>query len=183
MQAEALNYGSLRVERAIPGARLGVKGPDAAQLLTALGLPVPLLPNRYSRLDAAAHAGAGRCLRLGGTEFLLEQDDGDSAVTALRQALASTTLRAWPALRCDRSLVLRGPDPGRLLLQLCDFDFATLEVTPDAAVMTLMAEISVILIRDHDTGTPGIRIWCDPGYGDYLHDCLATLLNPTGTSA
>ena len=183
MQASAGSPGALRLE--LPGvvARLGVKGPDAAQLLAQLALPVPSLPNRYSRLLPDVHAGGGRCLRLGNTEFLLEQDGADSAVAGLQQALAATDLRAWPAPRCDRSLVLRGPDPGALLLQVCDFDFAALEAMPDAAVMTLMADISVILICDHDTGTPGIRIWCDPGYGDYLHDCLATLLNPTGTSA
>jgi sarcosine oxidase, subunit gamma len=160
-----------------------VKGPDAALLLGQLGLPVPALPNRYTRLDAARHAGGGRCLRLGNSEFLVEQDGADSAVVGLQDALASTTLRAWPALRCDRSLTLRGANASTLLLQICDFDFATLETTPDAAVMTLMAEISVILVRDDDDAAQGIRIWCDPGYGDYLHDCLATLLNATGTSA
>jgi hypothetical protein len=183
MHADASARGSLRLETPGSVARLGVKGPDAAQLLEQLALPVPALPNRCSRLDPARHAGGGRCLRLGSTEFLLEQDGGDSALLELRQALTTTPLRAWPALRCDRSLVLRGPDPGRVLLQLCDFDFATLETTPDIAVMTLMAEISVILVRDNDTAVPGIRIWCDPGYGDYLHDCLATLLNSTGVSA
>ncbi|MEP7311797.1 MAG: sarcosine oxidase subunit gamma [Pseudomonadota bacterium] len=183
MQIDAFTRSAASIEALRGIARLGVKGPDAAQLLAEAGLPVPASPNSVICLDPARHAGGGRCLRLGNSEFLVEQDVSDEAILALQLTLTTTALRAWPALRCDRSLVLRGPDTRALLLQICDFDFTTLEAAPHTAVMTLMAGISVIIARDDKAAMPGIRIWCDPGFGDYLHDCLLTLLNATGTPA
>ncbi|MEO6369100.1 MAG: hypothetical protein ABIP38_14040, partial [Steroidobacteraceae bacterium] len=75
---------------AATGARMGVKGADAAALLLQRGLRIPMLPNRVVHWQAADTLGSGRCLRQGNSEFLVELDvapqtplaDGDASARA-----------------------------------------------------------------------------------------------------
>lgn len=162
----------LRVVR--PAERFGVKGRDAAALLAHGGVPVPPGANQHAQWrDADGHV-TGRCLRLGLREFIVECDAGPRYLATLQGALPGFP-SAWLLPRADHCLLLEGPAwPGRLA-RLCSFDFDRLAEDPAQVVMTLLADISVTLIREPaQTGSDGcgLRLWCDPGYATYLEHCL-----------
>jgi hypothetical protein len=158
------------------GQRLGLKGSDAPALLQQLGLRIPALPNRVTHWQSGDQFGSGRCLRQGSTEFLLELDRGKPpAVLRANETLAD----AWTLIRSDHSLILDATWP-RKLAHICSFDFDRLHEEGDLVVMTLMAGIGVTLVREPNhsaTPPPGmaLRLWCDPGYSTYLHDCLHSI--------
>ena len=143
-------------------------------------MPVPESANAIQRWSDDARFGTGRCLRLGHGEFLLEQDDGDALREQVRAALAQASGGAWIVQRADHALLLDGPPWPAELARVCAFDFEQLRRDPDRVVMTLLADVSVTLARE-PTAAPGaagampLRLWCDPGYATYLHECLHTL--------
>jgi sarcosine oxidase gamma subunit len=150
-------------------ARLGLKGPDAAALLQQAGIAVPAAANRMA-LGATA-SGQVRVLRLGNTEFILEQDEGDTAIEQVRALSRNAGLRAHAVLRADCCLLLGGDALFDRLARVCAFDFAQLSAQPDMAVMTLLADISVTFALD---GTQ-LRLWADPGFALYLTQTLQSL--------
>jgi len=160
-----------------PAARMGLKGPDAAALLQQAGVPVPGAPNRIL-------AGDLRVLRLGNTEFILEQDEGDAALASVRELARGAGLRAWPVLRADCSLLISGAEVFDRLSRVCAFDFAQLDTQPDMAVMTMLADISVTFalepavdggIGAQAAAGRALRIWADPGFATYLTQTLQSL--------
>jgi hypothetical protein len=157
-----------------PAERFGVKGREAAELLAHCGIPVPPGANQHASWRDADGRDTGRCLRLGQREFIVESDAGAQYLATLQSALPAFPA-AWLLPRADHSLLLEGPAwPGRLA-QLCSFDFERLPDDPAQVVMTLLADISVIFIREPaQTGSDGfgLRLWCDPGYATYLEHCL-----------
>jgi len=157
-------------------ARFGLKGPDAPALLEHLGLRIPALPNRVTHWHVGEEFGSGRCLRQGSSEFLIELDSNAPPVP-LASALQP---RAWTLIRADHSLLLDGSAWPQKLAQLCSFDFERLRSEPDLVVMTLMAGISVTLIREPQVAAPRaadmpLRLWCDAGFSTYLQDCLHSI--------
>lgn len=167
------------VTRSEGGMRFGVKGVGAATWLAQQDVPVPSGPNRIARW---AEGGGGRCLRLGNTEFLVERDaePGLASTHASMPSEASGMANAWILLRSDASFVLDGPCWPRELSQACSFDFTRFAAEPDLVVMTLLAGISVTLVREPvASGTHlALRLWCDASYSDYLQDCLQQLAVP-----
>jgi sarcosine oxidase subunit gamma len=146
-------------------ARYGVKGTQAAAWLAQQGIAVPTAPNRVTHWSGN---GGGRCLRLGNSEFLIEQDGGSSSS-------AASTAGAWQLLRSDCSVLLQGPHWPDLLAQLCAFDFQRFHDEPGLVVMTLLAGISVTLVhepRRADESPATLRLWCDASYTAYLQECL-----------
>jgi len=158
-------------------ARYGAKGNEATGWLTRNGIPVPTAPNRFTHWQ---EHGGGRCLRLGNTEFLIEHDAADIAPST-----PAATDAAWLLLRSDHSLLLEGPQWPEALSQVCSFDFRRFHDEPDMVVMTLLAGISVTLVRepraadaDADAGQLALRLWCDASYATYLQQCLQQLARP-----
>jgi hypothetical protein len=164
--------GAFRIIETPRVQRTGLKGREAARLLAALGIAVPARANQLSRFPAPAQ---GRCLRLGNTEFLVEQDDGDTLTSALDASIPPATAGALSARRSDRSLVLAGAGLFPALRQIAAFDFEGPSFGADDVVMTLMAGIGVTFVREPAQDGDALRLWCDPGFGDYLHDCLVAL--------
>ena len=162
-----------------PGVRrAGLKGREAARQLAALGIAVPPRPNQITHFLAPA---AGRCLRLGNAEFLIEQDDGDTLLAALDAAPPAQTAGALSVLRQDRCLRLAGAGLFPALRQVVAFDFEGPGFREDDVVMTVMAGIGVSFVREPTPGGDALRLWCDPGFYDYLLECLAALggqMNP-----
>jgi sarcosine oxidase subunit gamma len=153
------------------GVRYGVKGARAAAWLAQRGIGVPVAPNRALHWRGS---GGGRCLRLGSTEFLVEYDATNAAIPA--QAAEDG---AYLLLRSDFSLLL-DPSWTRALAQACSFDFQRLCDEPEMVVMTLLAGISVTLVREPRPNDAGItlRLWCDASYAPYLQQCLHQLARP-----
>jgi sarcosine oxidase, subunit gamma len=153
------------------GTRFGVKGSDAPAWLQHCGLAIPARPNSVVHWSSTGRPGAGRCLRQGATEFLIELD------VPLAPALPANPAfpNAWTLIRSDYSLLLGGSRWPRALGQICSFDFARLDDEPDLVVMTLMAGIGVTLIREPRADAAGLRLWCDPSFSSYLQQCLHSL--------
>ena len=163
---------AFRVREITTTKRCGIKGSEAAALLQGLGVSVPLTANSNVTFSGA---NTGRCLRLGLNEFLLEQDDGTALLDAVSAALQQQSGRHAYAQRCDTSLLLYGKGLYVALREICAYDFESPEARADEAVMTLMAGISVTFIREAQGSEPGLRLWCDPTLGVYLHECLLAL--------
>jgi sarcosine oxidase subunit gamma len=156
------------------GARFGVKGSDAPALLQHLGLRIPAHPNRATHWLPHEPWGSGRCLRQGRSEFLIELDSADQpALLSHPESFPN----AWTLIRCDYSQLLTGESWLQDLAQICSFDFARLRDEPDLVVMTLMAGITVTLVREPATASSGfaLRLWCDASFSTYLQDCLNTI--------
>jgi sarcosine oxidase, subunit gamma len=154
------------------GTRFGVKGSDAPAWLQYLGLTIPARPNSVTHWSPQESFGAGRCLRQGSTEFLIELDADEAPALPAHAAFPN----AWKLTRSDHSLLLGGSRWPRALGQICSFDFARLDDEPDLVVMTLMAGISVTLIRESlANSTTSLRLWCDATFSSYLQQCLHSL--------
>lgn len=163
---------SFHIQTFSPAARLGLKGPDAPALLERAGIELPT--NSFLHAPDASLSGLSRCLRLGNTEFLLEQDDGDEAIRRVYQLANSSERRAWPVLRSDFCILIHGTGALERLSRLCSFDFARLDADPGQVVMTLLADISVTLLREPaNSGPASIRLWTDISFGEYLTETLA----------
>jgi sarcosine oxidase gamma subunit len=160
-------------------ARLGLKGSDAATLLQQAGITAPSAPNRILTAPASVEGTTAhvRVLRLGNTEFILEQDQGDAAIERVRALTRNAGLRAHAVLRADCCLLIGGDALFERLSRVCAFDFAQLSAQPDMAVMTLLADISVTFALDG----PQLRLWADPGFATYLSQTLESL-SPDATS-
>jgi sarcosine oxidase subunit gamma len=157
-------------------ARIGVKGAGAAAWLRDQGVAVPAAANRITRWS---DGGGGRCLRLGHSEFLVEHD----TFSAFLPNEAGSD--AWLLLRNDASCVLDGPRRIHELQQVCAFDFERFREESDLVVMTLLAGISVTLVREPRaaaTSQLALRLWCDASYFHYLQQCLHALHSSFGES-
>ena len=160
---------SLAIADASHLRRTGLKGPQAATQLAALGLPVPPRPNTWLPL-----AGSGLIARLGLTEYLVEDDGSRTA----GMTSASDAAGAYPVMRADTALVLAGPHAGEVMLQTCNVNFATLQ--RGELALTSMAGVSVLVIPLRFAQAPLIRIWCDPSYGPYLYRTLLGIVEELG---
>lgn len=175
-----------RLEAPRVGVRFGLKGGDAPAWLERHGIPVPDAPNRI------AHWQAGRCLRLGHGEFLIEMDEPGPYPLA-GDTGGGGTAHVWPLLRSDHSLLLTGSAWPALLAQVCSFDFRRFRDEPGLAVMTLMAGIAVTVVAERPAppasvaesaaaagdAPAALRLWCDASYAGYLDHCLQTLAAPS----
>ena len=171
--ASWVDAGGMRLPRAYPNEgdparlaladashlfRAGVKGPQAAELLLTLNLPVPAKPNHWLPLPQG-----GIVARVGLSEFFLE-DRGDT-VARLAGACQGLPAGVYPVLRADTALVLCGHQANEVLLQTCNVDFRAIEA--GAIALTSMAGVAVLVIAQHASKIPIYRIWCDPSYGPY----------------
>lgn len=154
-----------------PRARLGLKGREAATLLQDAGIALPARANAI--VHAASTDSVSRCLRLGTTEFIIEDDVDSVRIANLAQTASAGALRAVVAPRSDFSAVLAGPAVFDSLSPFCAYDFAALQDQPDTVVMTLLADVSVVLtLEPGENLPPRLRLWADPGYGLYLTETL-----------
>lgn len=186
------------MQRTRPAARLGVKGPDAPVVLERAGVVIPRRANSIIRSNSTipfnsplrgsdvSLPGLSRCLRLGATEFLLEQDAGTDILRTVRESVLAADQRAWPVLRTDYSALIGGAATLHRLARFCAFDFEALlagdaTASPpggvgarDTVVMTLLAQISVTLtIESADATAPQLRLWTDASFGEYLEHTLS----------
>jgi len=158
-----------------PAARLGLKGADAARLLLDCGIAMPDSPNAITH-GSGSLAGLSRCLRLGNSEFLLEEDTPSGAIDRIRTQAGATAMRAWCVLRTDYCALIGGTDMFGQLSRIASFDFPQLLHAPDRVVMTLLAGISVTaVLEDANAPAPQLRLWADASFGTYLEHTLHSL--------
>lgn len=149
--------------------RLGLKGPLAAAWLQQRGLAVP---DRANSWIAITPDEEDIVVRLGTTEFLLEQADSGETLQTLARELASPIRGVYPVLREDRAFVLGGTSADAVLAEVCNVNFSVLRDAAHEAVMTMMTGVAVTVVPQGSAARRRYRIWCDPSYGDYLWSSL-----------
>jgi sarcosine oxidase, subunit gamma len=170
--------------------RFGLKGPRAAEWLEARGVSLPAAPNQWAAaaragaaLSANADVAAGDELlvaRLGTSEFFLEDCPGGGWVRDLESALDPPKPGVYPVLREDAAFSLSGPGSYDVLAQVCNVNFADLELASQPVIMTLMIGVAVLVVPQMVGAWPRFRIWCDPTFGPYLEESLGTVVTESG---
>jgi sarcosine oxidase subunit gamma len=184
--------------------RLGLKGPRAAEWLTARGIVVPTAPNTWAQSEETVAADELLVARLGANEFFLE--DG-AAGTALKRLAGSLDEHpgsgqprggrppgVYPVLREDWAFQLAGERVHDVLAQVCNVNFAALALASHPLIMTLMIGVAVLVVpqsaagaqvkaaEHRDTSERQYRIWCDPTFGPYLSESLGAVVIECGGS-
>jgi len=155
--------------------KAGIKGPEAARWLESLGIAVPAQANAWTGLPAG-----GVIARLGRTEFFLEDGEAGGATSRVRDALGTANAGVYPVIRQDAGIALVGRRVNELLAQTCNVNFLELDSASRTVVMTMMAGVVVLVIRQDHQGLSGFRIWCDPTYAAYLWETLTGIASELG---
>jgi sarcosine oxidase, subunit gamma len=157
-------------------ARLGLKGPRAAEWLAAQGVAAPERVNTWSR--AAVGPADLLIARLGTSEFFLEAHD-HGALAAFVTGLAAEPAGVYPVLREDFAFRLSGTGVHDVLAQVCNVDFAALDLEARPVIMTLMIGVAVLAVPDGSDARQ-YRFWCDPTFGPSLSETLGALIVECG---
>lgn len=160
--------------------RFGVKGPGAANALASLGITTP------ARANAWVTSGDALILRLGLTEYLVEDASGDATVRSVSGL--PTAPDVYPVPRFDAALVLAGPQAIELFRQTCAVDMTTVSAERGDLVLTSMVGVSVTVAAVPSGSNTVYRVWCDGTYGAYLWETLCEVAQdlgggPVGTEA
>jgi sarcosine oxidase subunit gamma len=164
--------------------RLGLKGPRAAQWLTAQGILLPTAPNTWVHAGEPFTADALLVARLGTAEFFLEEGKGGTTLRRLSPPLEERVPGVYPVLREDWSFDLGGERVHEVLEQVCNVNFDALPLDARPVIMTLMIGVAVLVVPQ-SAGNAGAterqyRIWCDPTFGPYLSESLGAVVNECG---
>lgn len=153
-------------------SRFAIKG-AAADALTAKGIELPGSANSWSRHDATL------IMRLGNTEFLLEDPIGVQQCKSLSEQLQSGD-GVHVVQRNDASFILSGELLDQLLALVCAIDLCGPTLADNRLAMTSIAGVSVIVIRQEVAGKTLMRLWCDGTFGVYLWETLLNIINELG---
>ena len=186
---------ALALERCRQRARLGLKGPRAAEWLAERladqGIVLPAAPNTWAHSEAGTGADALLVARLGQSEFFLEDDATAATLQRLAPSLDRRLPGVYPVLREDWGFNLGGERVHDVLAQVCNVNFAALQLDSHPVIMTLMIGVAVLVVPqvggDAQGGPPGqgaaerrYRIWCDPTFGAYFAESLGAVVNECG---
>jgi sarcosine oxidase subunit gamma len=174
---------ALCLDVADAGERIGLKGPRASDWLAAQGVAAPVQANTWKRSTGnRSPAGATPALlvaRLGQSEFFLEAQDRD-ALASLAAGLAAEPAGVYPVLREDFGFRLAGPGVHDVLAQVCNVDFAGLDIEARPVIMTLMIGVAVLAVPDGSDAVRQYRFWCDPTFGPSLSETLGAVVVECG---
>ncbi|MCB5185221.1 hypothetical protein LG201_08390 [Methylobacillus gramineus] len=147
--------------------KFGVKGRHAAQWLQDQGVDIPTQSNSW-----VADADGNLVLRLGGSEFLIEDaPDGNLCEKLLKADAKRAGVYLVPHV--EASLVLSGSAVQELLVEVCSIDLTRAALGTQEVIMTQFAGVSVVLIHQDLEGEARYRVWCDSSYGPYLWEFMA----------
>ena len=152
--------------------RAGVKGPGAAAALNALGIDTPAQPNQWCLSQGALVA------RLGLTEYLIEQETADQAVT--RVLTLSPAADVYPVPHFDAALIVIGPQAIDLFRQTCSVDAATIDPNQGGLVLTSMVGVGATVAAMNTSAGVAYRIWFDGTYGGYMWETLCEIAHDIG---
>jgi sarcosine oxidase, subunit gamma len=159
-------------------ALAGCKGPNAAGWLAGLGLDIPAAPNSYSLIADAPQELV--IARLGFNEFFLEQGMAGDMVRRVTAAMAGSPPGVYPVLREDCGWMLSGALAEAMLAEVCNVNFAALDLVARPVIMTLMIGVAVLVVPAASGGQRQYRIWCDPTYGPSLGEALQGVVVESG---
>ena len=157
--------------------RFGVKGPQAAQWLASQNINVPDEANTWT-IDNGTLV-----LRLGGSEFLIEDQLSGNVCEQLNQAAQVNTVGVYRVLRADAAFVISGNEVLTMFSELCKLDLSEKALAPNQLIMTQVADISATIVPEMINGELVIRLWCDGTYGAYMWRVLHQLAQELGGGA
>jgi sarcosine oxidase subunit gamma len=158
-------------------SRYGVKGSNATQWLVDRGIAIPTNPNAWTLCEQKTLV-----LRLGSSEFLIEDQLGGSACSRL----GSDNIRVasvYKVPRADAAFIVSGSESLNLFSELCSLDLREQSLAAKDLIMTQVAGISATVIRQILNGEPVFRIWCDGTYGPYMWEILLEIATELGGGA
>ena len=147
-------------------ARFGVKGPQAAGWLISQNILTPNENNAWIEHEDSL------VLRLGVSEFLIEDQYNGQMCEKLSSFNQATTAGVYKVQRADAAFILSGSEVLNMLSELCMLDLRDSALASKTVVMTQVAGISAILLRQQLNGEQVYRVWCDGTYGPYMWDML-----------
>ena len=145
--------------------RYGVKGAQAANWLAMHGVKIPAAANNWVLHEQTL------VMRLGSSEFLIEDQAGGEICKKL---LADTQRlpNVYKVPRADAAYLLAGSDVVNLLSELCALDLRESALLENDVVMTQVAGISAVILRQAINNEPVYRLWCDGTYSSYMRHVL-----------
>jgi sarcosine oxidase, subunit gamma len=155
--------------------RYGVKGAQAAAWLAKHGVKIPEAANTW------VLSGKTLVMRLGSTEFLLEDEAGGETC----KKLLADTLRVpnvYKVPRADASYLLAGSAVLNLLSELCALNLRENSLLENDVVMTQVAGISATILRQTLNNEPVYRLWCDGTYAAFMSHVLSEIAVELGVS-
>lgn len=155
--------------------RFGIKGREASAWLSSQKVNLPAIANSW-----VVSKNLSLILRLGNSEFLVEDQENDQTTAQLHIAGKNRIAGVYPVARADASFVLEGESVTDLLSEICMLDLSQ-EPHPQALYMTQIAGISATLLQQKIEGKAIVRLWCDGTYHHYMHDTLNTIAKDVGT--
>ncbi len=154
---------------------LGVKGPAAADWLSAHGVAIP-----DETYDTQKLADGGLVARVASDEFLLQSGAECKTVPSLSDKLGSGQEGAILVERQEATLLLVGARAHEVFLQTCGVDLR--EVRPGRLTMTRVAGASCGILRfDREDMRryplwPHYQLWIDPTYAVYVWETLLEIV-------
>lgn len=157
--------------------RFGVKGLQASQWLASQKIKTPDSVNSWL-IDKNVLV-----LRLGSSEFLIEEQVSGDVCKQLNLACQINTPGVYKVLRADAAFIISGDEIVTLLSELCKLDFSEKVLTSNQVMMTQIADISATVVPGIINGKLMIRLWCDGTYGAYMWRVLHQLAQELGGGA
>lgn len=157
--------------------RFGVKGPQANQWLAAQKIKTPDSINSWV-IDNGVLV-----LRLGSSEFLVEQQVSGEVCQQLNQAVQTNPVGVYKVLRADAAFVISGDGIPAMFSELCKLDLSQKALKPNQVIMTQIADISATIAPEIINDRLVIRLWCDGTYGAYMWRVLHQLAQEQGGGA
>lgn len=154
--------------------RFGVKGPHAADWLTAAGITLPEGTNSWTPQD-----NGSLVMRLGNSEFLLEDRPENDLAQTLNDTAADMD-GVHKVLRNDAAFIVSGELTPALFSEVCAIDLEGDTLENNRLVMTVIAGVSATLLKQELDGQSVYRIWCDGTFGPYLWKTLLTIIEEQG---
>ena len=158
-------------------SRFGVKGRNVVQWLNEQKVEIPSEPNAW------VQQGESLVLRLGNSEFLVEDQLEGKACGSLDGAVMPEAYGVYRIQRNDTALLLSGSHVQELFSEICAIDLRDGALPYGKVVMTQMAGISVTVLRQKFNGEDVYRLWCDGTYGPYLWETLLEIAEEVGGGA
>jgi sarcosine oxidase, subunit gamma len=156
--------------------RYGVKGAQAAVWLAQHGVSIPDAPNTWILHEQTL------VMRLGSTEFLLEDQTGGEVCKKLLADTARVP-NVYKVPRADAAYLLAGSGVVNLLSELCALDLRESALLENDVVMTQVAGISATILRQTIDGETVYRLWCDGTYAAFMMHTLTEIAAELGGRA
>lgn len=157
--------------------RYGVKGPNATQWLVDRGIAIPTNPNAWTLCEQKTLV-----LRLGSSEFLIEDQLGGTACSRLAGDVTRVA-SVYKVPRADAAFIVSGSEALNLFSELCSLDLREKSLASKDVIMTQVAGISATVIRQVLNGETVYRVWCDGTYGPYMWEVLTEIATELGGGA